>query len=76
MAQAAVSDVAGHWPATTGHWLLASRSEKTMAGGSSSHVTFVIQKNPKIEQYVMKRLCTGHGVSYPCLSAAFLSWGC
>ncbi len=30
MAQAAVSDVAGQW-------LLAGRSEKTMAGGSSSH---------------------------------------
>ncbi len=36
MAQAAVSDVAGHWPATAGQWLLAGRSEKTLAGGSSS----------------------------------------
>ncbi len=42
MAQAAVSDVAGHWPATTGQWLLAGRSEKTMAGGSSTYNTTIL----------------------------------
>ncbi len=35
MTQAAVSDVAGHW-------LLAGRSEKTMAGGSSTVVALGI----------------------------------
>ncbi len=45
MAQAAVSDVAGHWPATAGQWLLAGRSEKTMAGGSSSYEITTLSHN-------------------------------